>query len=412
MKNEILRENQSRIVGCLVAVLILSVLLFGYQLTSRLIEKKNDETIERTLQSLTYTEEMAKEELGKLQPLADLHLSKASCGKLYRALAEISYMTGDEMQYNSYMAYALYYLEESGDGVSSAYLTNKYIGRLYANGCYDAAEHMLEELAKKTDISALPLGLQAEYYLSRADIACMMEKDNAEFLSLARAAISLMPEEGERALNQAKADILEARNNIEKGNFKKAEALMSGYSENDNFGFGENQVYVVCDFKIPFYEISAKLALENGDADGLKKYTELYMEYCGEYSFRTMELRLLRYIAEKAPEHEEIPAAEYLELEKQSAYENLGDMTEKYGEFLLVDMNTSMEAVSLRSESKELTKTWFAAAAVTVYAAIFLFCAANVFISYMSKDGLTQLQRRLLSPQAGKRLLPTAVRLE
>lgn len=395
MKNELLRENRNRILFAVIVALALSVMLLTLQARQVWMTSKNDWEIESEISQLAYTEEAANAEMKRLQPLTELApVSDGTNGKLYQALAEISYMTGDETLYSQYVAYALHYLGEIGDDVSCVYLTNKFIGRLYANGSYPAAEEMLRGLSESTDISALPLTLQASYYLSCADIARMQQKDDSDFLALGRAAIRLLPDGGERRLNEAKADILTARGLIEHGAYDEAEALMSAYSETDDFGLGHDQVYVVCDFKIPFYEISAKLALHAQDADALELYVTRYMEYCEEYRFRAMELHLLQYVAANTPDADAQPKNRYAAMQEQISQGNLTDMTDKYGQFLILDVGANMHDIAQMEEEQAAGHRRMLYAAIFVYAAVLLFCMANVLISYMNKDGLTRLGSR------------------
>lgn len=102
---------------------------------------------------------------------------------------EISYILGDDMLYNHYISHALYYLNRVGDDASCAYLTNNYIGRLYANGCYKAAWNMLEIIGEDYNINSLSANMQARYYLCCADVAQMGEIPKDEYLAKAAAAI-------------------------------------------------------------------------------------------------------------------------------------------------------------------------------------------------------------------------------
>lgn len=393
MRNELLHENRGKILGTAIFLLVLSLLLLFCHVIAGYLTQKNDQQIAAQLSGLTYTKDTADKEMELLRPLTKITpVSREAHGRLYRALAEISYMTGDEMLYNRYIACALYYLDEAGDDVSRAYLMNKYIGRLYANGCYQAAEDMLLDLSEKSSVSALPLELQAAYYLSRADIAHMLSKDSEELLTLSRAAISLMPEGGERLLNQAKADILSARNLIADGRFDEALTLMAAYSETDDFGLGHQQVYVICDFKIPYYEISAKLALEAHDYDTARRCVELYMQYCEPLRFRAMELRLLRYMADHAAD--EAILEEYRLLEKQAAQENLTDMTDRYGQFLLTDIDANTATVAELEARGALSRRHVLLVALFLGVAAVLFCLGSILICYMNKDGLTHLSNR------------------
>lgn len=395
MEYVLLNENRSKITGAVLCLLVLTVALLGYQLTLNQWTGKNDRALEEELARITYTEDMASEELERLEPFTRLSpASEGARGKLYRALAEISYMTGDEMLYNQYAAYALYYLDNIGDDVSCAYVTNKYIGRLYSNGCYQAADDLLMDLAQRTDIAALPLDLQASYYLSRADIAQMLKTDDGAFVSLAQAAISLMPEGGNRKLNQAKLDLLTVRALIEERQWVQAWETLNGYAETDDFGLGRNQVYVVCDFRIPYYEMRTKLALFSHDDAAVDHYLQLYIRDCNTYKFRAMKLRLLSYLVTHQVRLKRVKVNTYQEMVEQVSRENMRDMTDRYGQFLLTDLEANRKDVSALEDRKAQTRGRVLLLAAAGYAAALLFCLFNLLVSYIHKDGLTRLSSR------------------
>ncbi len=394
MKEELFAENRKTIIGAAVVLLTIAFILLALRLIIGQVMLKNGELIEEKLTGLTYTQEAAVEELEVLSGLTEVYpVTKEVSGKLYRALTEISYMHGDEMLYNRYMAYALYYLAESNDKISYAYLTNKYIGRLYANGCYEAANEMLDNLSDSFPISSLPFSLQVSYYLSRADIAFVRGENNEEYLQLARSAIELMPESGERLLSSAKADILSARGLLNSGKADEAESLMSRYSEDEDFGLGHDQVYV-CDFKIPFYELSAKLALIRHSYEEANDYLNCYMQYCDQYNFRAMKLSLIKYFNDEASPEPKISAGEYHALEESVSESNLNDMTDKYGQFLLSDIFMNMEFISSVESGNTQAHRRAVNLMLLTFVLVVFFCVFKVLLSYLNKDGLTRLSNR------------------
>lgn len=297
MKKELLQDNRGKLIF---AAAILFILLLLYLCAAGLVKlrvDRNDTQVAAALTRISYTEDASESELASLQPYTKWrYLSTAQRGQLYKTMAELSYMAGDDMEYNYYVACALTYLQRENDVDSIVYLYNKYLGRLYANGCYASAEALLQGMAEQNDISSLSLEIQAGYYLSSADVAQMQGEDAAEALSNSQAAIQLMPESGNKLLSQAKYDLLCARSDIQSGDFERAEARLADYSASDNFGLGEKQVYVICDFQIPYYEMMAKIAIHKGELDAAYRYVDKYISLCDYYEFRNMKLRLLQYV--------------------------------------------------------------------------------------------------------------------
>lgn len=395
MRNHMYSEVRPRLLLAFVSMLLLIAMVltvFGF---NHLIAQSNGRQIEAALSTLTYTEANADAELALLQTLTNYSpVSDASAGRLYQAATEVSYMFGDDMLYNRYIAHALYYLRKSGDIQSCVYLGTNYVGRLYANGCYESAWSVLTELGRNNDINALPPELQARYYLCCADVAEMTGNPPDAYLTKAHTAIMLTAEGGERELSLAKLAILTARAHILQGDFEAAQSTLSGYSETDNFGLGEGQVYVVCDFTIPYYELMSKLALHNGETDDACHYADLYLEACDEYSFRAMKLNLLYYIVSiSVPAPSDLPE-KYLVMEKEVAQQNLTEMTEEYGHFLLSDIDATTQSLDTQAHRSAASKRLFVISIIVIYALILLYIAAGLFVDHLNRDGLTGLGNR------------------
>lgn len=395
MKKKIYSEVRPKLLLAFVSMLVLIAIpltVFGF---NYLRAQSNAGQIEAVLSTLTYTEANADSELALLQPLTDYSpVSDASAGKLYQAAAEVSYMLGDDMLYNNYIAHALYYLRKSGNIQSCVYLIINYVGRLYANGCYESAWTVLIDLGRNNDINALPPEIQARYYLCCADVAEMTDNSPDAYLTKAHTAIMLMPEGGERELSLAKLAILTARARILQGDFEAAESALAGYSETDNFGLGEGQVYVVCDFTIPYYELMSKLALHNGEADDAWHYADLYLKACDEYSFRAMKLNLLYYIVSiSVPIPSDLPE-KYFVMEKEVSRQNLTEMTEEYGRFLLSDIKATTQSLDMQTYRSVAAKRLFVVSIIVIYALILLYIAAGLFVDHLNRDGLTGLGNR------------------
>lgn len=360
-----------------------------------LVQRKNNREIEAVVSEITYTEEQVEIELPKLQNLErKILVSDDTKGHLYRALTEISYMTGDDMLYNKYYAKAMYYLKDTENQDDKVYLTNNYIGKLYANGCYNSAAEVLKQLDEAYTITDFPLDIQAKYYLSCADVEEMIEEDATVSLDKADAAIFLLTDKKEQAINQAKLDILRARKYIVENDYNKAAEIMIKYDESDDFGFGENQVYVVCNFRIPYYEIMAKIYLQQQQYDLAYACVDKYLEHCDEYEFRAMKLHLLQYVVEHSSDTSANGNEKYVMLEKNVSQENLSVMTDEYGQFLLTDIETTTNELSIQEKATGRKFLYFIGGMTGAYLLFLLYCISKIFFNYINRDALTQLQNR------------------
>ena len=404
-----IREGRSRLIAAAVILAVVLALGATAEAAVRLCTAANDRRVETALSTLSYTESSAAAELASLRHLEALSpLSHAAKGRLYRSMAELSYMAADDVVYNRYIAYARFYLDRVGDADSVFYLMNKYIGRLYANGSYEAANEVLSSLDDAYDIGSFPPEMQAAYYLSYADVSEMTGEAPAEYLLKASAAIAASPESGDRRLNQAKYDLLCARDRIDREEFESARAILSGYSAADDFGLGARQVYVVCDFQIPYFELTAKLNLHDRDTAAWDM-TQRYIAACDAYDFRIMKQNLLRYMAEHWPSAARAANDPYTVLERQAADENLSDISARYGQLLLDNIHSTLLHLSDEERHRESTVRNITIAAVVFCAAVLLFCAVSIVIDVTERDALTRLGSRkkyekLIAECAKKRL--------
>ena len=390
-----IREGRSRLIAAAIILAVVLALSTMIETVVKLRTAANDRRVETVLSELSYTESRAAAELTSLQKLENLSpLSHASKGRMYCAMAELSYMAADDVVYNRYIAYARFYLDRVGEADSVFYLMNKYIGRLYANGSYEAANEVLFALDEAYDIGSFPTEMQAAYYLSYADVLEMTGEEPAEYLAKASAAIALSPENGERKLNQAKYDLLCARELIHREAFESAREILSGYSETDDFGLGARQVYVVCDFQIPYFELMAKLNLHDRDMDAAWDMTQRYIAACNAYDFRIMKQNLLRYMAEHCPPAAREAGNPYTLLEGQAADENLSDISARYGQLLLENISSTLLHLSDEERHRETTIRNVAIAAIVFCAAVLLFCAVSILLDITGRDALTRLDSR------------------
>ena len=405
-----IREGRSHLIAAAIILAVVLALGAAIEAGVGLRTAGNDSRVETALSEISYTESRAAAELTSLQALETLSpLSHGAKGRLYCAMAELSYMAADDIVYNRYIAYARFYLNQVGDADSVFYLMNKYIGRLYANGSYEAATEVLCALEDAYDIASFPPEMQAAYYLSYADVSEMTGVEPAEYLGKASAAIALSPESGNQRLNQAKYDLLSARDFIRHGTFERAREILSGYSASDDFGLGAQQVYVVCDFQIPYYELMAKLNLHDRDMDAAWAMTQRYIAACDAYDFRIMKQNLLRYMAEHYPSATQEAGNPYTRLERQAADETLSDISARYGQLLLDNINSTLLHLSDEERHRETAIRNVTIAVIVFCAAVLLFCAVSIIIDVTGRDALTRLGSRkkyekLIAECAKKRL--------
>lgn len=374
---------------CLIIIFCLAVI---FSSVFSFLAFKQEQKINSLIENLTYAEHNMNSELSQLESfITKPFLSKKANAKLYKALAEISYMTGNHSLYNKYMANAFYYAESIHDTESVIYLTNKYIGLLYANGCFEAAEKVLQTLSTNYDISIFSIDIQASYYLSCADVAQMLEKENAELLKKAHDCIVNMNQGSQQKLLQAKLDMLTARNHIQNKNYSLAKGILLNYNESNHFGLEAEQVYVVCDFQIPYYEIMAKILLNDEDITEAYKHIDNYLTACDKYNFRGMKLRMLQYIDEHASKND---IQKYLIIKNQTFSENLNDMTNQYGNFLLSDMNRASNEKEEQAHKRETIIREIIMKCILLYIGFFVYYIILFIIDNLSRDELTNLYNR------------------
>lgn len=373
----------------------LIILLVLAHLTHYCLLKYSDKQVARELSKLTYTEENSKLEINRLKKIStNIFLSSKIRAEINKAATEISYMFGDDALYNSYFAKALYYFKKTKNAEGYVSLLSKYINRLYANGCYTAAKEILDNLNKEYTLSNYSLDNQANYYLTYAEGLQLTNEDSSKYLQTAQQIISQLPIGNKKNLRKAKLDILKARQSILKNDFIIADDILSIYSEDDNFGYSNDYVYVVCDFKIPYYELMTKIYLQQMNFDKSNYYADLYLIYCTNYKFRAMKLNFLKYLINNTDVTQNNFTNKYYKLEKEVEQRYFSEMTNLYGTFLLSDINSIMNDLSLKDTQRGKIIDTVVIMFIVFCALLFGFCIIKVFLIRSNKDGLTQLNNR------------------
>ncbi len=395
MRKDIFFQNKRKLWSLIIVILCVTLIYGSFYITKKLYTQKNDKEIEKILSGITYTETNVNYEIGILQKYTDRrNISVKQTGELYKALAELSYMTGDEMLYNRYIATAIFYLEESDDLESVIYLTNKFMGRLYANGCYESGEKMLANMADRYDISGLSYEMQVSFYLTRADMNQMMDRNADEYLDNARDALLLATPGNIKRLNQAKYDLLLTRKYIKNKEWDRAKDIISKYNDSYNFGLGENHVYVICDFKIPYEELMAKISLHDSDITKAEEYLNSYIKLCDHYQFRAMELNLIKYFINQPEILDSVDSDTYSSLENDIMQKNLNELTNEYAGILLADIDNTTENLSMKTANSNRWHKYFLIACIGIITISILIYSLNMVFESFQKDTLTRLYNR------------------
>lgn len=395
---EIILENRKKFIfaGVLLAAVISAFFLL--QIVTFYMRSNNDRKAEELLDSITYTEEKADREMALLEEqLSSRFLSDAVRGKLYQAQAGISYFYGDDREYNQYVSAAHFYLREGEETEELARLYIKYSGRLYANGCYSAAKQLLEELIEAADGSVYSAETRAEIYLNLADVLEMMSEieETGQYLTKAQEMIDLFEGEAAAGLFQAKLNLLTARWYLLQKDNKTAAMYISEYQENDSFGLGGDNIYVICDFRLPFYEMTARILLQQEDYEGAAAVIDQYLEYCDQFNFRMMKLNILRIVkGEKEAGQFFKYTDKYNELEQNLTIATMDEMVEQYGNFLLADINDKLNILKEKENARRNLRNRFIEAMLFFYLLVLGVCGVMIMISQLNKDGLTRLSNR------------------
>ena len=389
------RTGNGQYIKILLIVLAVFLVLLGilYGIRQEQI-KVNDKKIAVAVSELSYTEERADKEMAELEAIAkEKPISVNAASELYTAMSEISYMMSDDMTYNKFAACALFYSNKIEDTETTLYIYNKYIGRLYANGCYRSAESILHRINKTSVIREQNPEMRAGYYLTSADLDEMLGKDPNKALDLAQKSIPKISNDKAKKLNKAKYDIIRARDCIMNDDFTTAEKIMDAYSENDSFGYDKDQVYLVCDYQIPYWEISVKLALHQGDLERAHLDADKYIKACDNYQFRVMKLSLLQYIA-SVEENGDLSEGKYSELLGQATQQSLKEMSDEYGHFLLSNINSVSEELNQEENTKKKEVNTILIIIGAVYLSLLVFSLCLVVRQHIITDGLTGLYNR------------------
>lgn len=397
MLKQIIKENRTRLFIISLVMMILLLIVGILEGVFQFRRQKNDSYVQEQLEQLQYTIDRVEEDKEQIFNLLEQRpMSDKTEAMLYYSLARVYYLGGDWGEYNKCVELAVSYFSVAGEKEQALYVLNDYIGVLYAGDNYELARQQLLQIAEMQSMDEdVDMALRAKYYLSFADVEEKQGDLEAADQHLQKAAqwIAQIDSPEEKKLQQAKYDILVARRYLELGEPELAEEVLKDYSGDSLGNNTQVELYSICDFWIPYNELSAKLALERQDTESLEQYCNEYMEKCEQLNFQNMQIELLTYITE----HENCPEEleeDYVRLlaKKQEAY--LADLKHSYGQLLKSQMNM----IPSIFEETYMLKQWKANIGGRIGIALFvLWLAAMVVvltIYKMEHDALTGLKAR------------------
>ncbi|MDD3369680.1 MAG: GGDEF domain-containing protein [Lachnospiraceae bacterium] len=398
MIRELFRDNKKKII--IVCMIILVICLTEVIFETNGIAKRRTAEAEAkaVLSELTLAETQAESEKEQLEQL--LHLDKLTYGtrgRIYKSLAEISYMSGVDREYNENVAKAMFYLEKGKLPDETARLTMEYAGRLYANGGYDAAKEMLDDLENKGILEECNnQSLWAKFYLTYADIQEMRRnlRDADIRLGKAQLAIGQIENDPYTDLLQAKHDLLQVRLYVLEQNYVDADLLLSKYTYDDTFGMDPDNLYLICDYRLPFYELQTKVHISKGKLKAAFPYVNEYLEYCDTYNFRVMKLNMLQTVINAGKNGDANLISEYQVMKSLENQKTITEMTSLYGQYLLLNLNDGIHELSDDAMQREaLSRAIYFVLFCTVIILLFSMIV-YVVVQYLNMDALTMLRNR------------------
>lgn len=339
---------------------------------------------------------VSKEQLEEL--LQSKSLKPAIKGQIYQLLAEMSYQSDKKTDYNTYVAYSIYYYQKADYSEQMVTLYTEYLGRLYENSGFDSAKEFLDKQNENYPVKKYKdKQSTVSYYLGYADVEEMRGDyvSAGEKLKLAAEYLEQITDQPHYERLLAKYRLLSARLALLQNQTEEAVSILSGYREGDTLGLPEGNRLVLYDFTLPYHELMGKIMLLKGMEKEALVHINRYLDACEESSFFMMQYRMLKYILS---EHSDTLSRKNRELYQkqfiQLSEHNIKYLSTQYCEGLLEHLEQAQNQLKV-DEQRELNHNLimygllFLAYCVLIVCTILQYC-----MLYIHTDSLTRLTIR------------------
>lgn len=398
MIREIIGEHPKTYRILLLSLIALLLITFIPFYSYRSTAKKNEKKAEQILSSIDNDKNISYVSIEQLEQLVELeHLKPATRGKIYRLMAEISYLSDDKSSYNLYVAHAAYYYQKSNCQEEMIALYSEYLGRLYENSGFDTAKELLERQNKYLAVSSYKNKETAvSYYLNYADVEEMRGDytSASEKLELAMDSLDSIPEHPHYQRLLAKYHLLVARLQLLQGHVSAAQKELSDYHATDTLGLPEGNLYVYCDFTLPYHELMGKIALLQNREDDAISHIDFYLTGCDKSNFYMMEYRMLQFIMEHS---DSLSQRHFQKYEKQFAElsdHNLQYLSAQYCDNLLNNIDQTLKSLEVLDRQAHGKHLLFFLALILLFSIFIIAVVWSFLLLYFHTDSLTRLAVR------------------
>ena len=391
-------RKKQLIIGIILVIAVVGVYAAGYFI-EKVNNARSEEKVSEVLGALTYTIENNEREVANVKALLDEPaLSESTYGLVCKSLVELTYLFASENEYSDYAGWGMFYLIENGNYNEAVLLASKYISRLYANGGYDAALLLLDNIAAKTNIDSLSdCKAKASYYLSYAYLQQMKGQymEASRKLNKASVCIEEDSEDVYQALLCAQRDMLYVRMYIDREEYNTAAQYLSKYSESDTLGLSATNICLICDYFLPYYELNAKLALINNNLNEASVYIDKYLQYCENYNFRIMKVDMLEYVL-MATENgiQNSITAKYRQMYDTEVGETISELSQNYTYTLLYNVEDASKQFMADKIEKRSNHRLSQIVLIVFLIAMAIYFTVSAMLYYSTLDGLTRLKNR------------------
>lgn len=384
-------------------MLFLFLLLFfatimTWYLRQRTISK-NNQKVESILDSIDKDKDISYVSMEQLEHMLETDSLRPSLkGRIYRLMAEISYLSDNKTDYNTYAAYAIYYFQKTDYSEQMMNLYSEYLGRLYENSGFDAAKTFLDQQNKDHPVSEYTdKQSTVSYYLSYADVEEMRGDyaSAAEKLEQAKKYLAEITDQPHYERLSAKYQLMIARLALMQDKTDNALSILSTYHEDDTLGLPEGNIYVYCDFTLPYHELMGKVLLLQGKEKEAVKHIDVYLEGCNKSSFYMMQYRMLKYILTEHPDLlSDKNRKQYQKQFLQLSEHNIEYLSTQYCQGLLEHLEQAQNQLMV-DEQRETNHNFIKYTVLfLVYGALILCTIIQYCLLYIRTDSLTRLTVR------------------
>ena len=307
MKKVLKKENLIVILGVL---LILFLFLAGrliYNLSIRASQKKAEETINKTLDEMSYADpDLAKDEEIIDELLSIRHLNDSQLGRLYERKSYVAYLDGNMLDYYEFIAKALFYLDEAGDYETACQVYTNLASYFYDLGNYRVSGVLMAKAMNLGEVSGYTnkeIALSAYRMYAKLLNREELPEEALMYIDLSKEVLGgISDDNSKKEIYGLAIESDEAKTDILLKQYDKAADYLEKYKDDKNITGTDVSAFYAQNFTLPYYDVKITLDLKAGKLDEALSNLDRYIQICDKFAFVNDKIDLMEEVYYSLPD--------------------------------------------------------------------------------------------------------------